>query len=265
MDYTGAPYYAAMASLKLGGDLAYIFCAKQAAIPIKSYSPEIMTTTLYDADINLDDGSERRLDQSTDTMKDSNDSCDSSHDNHPYILKCAQVVIDMFSRIHVMVIGPGLGRGHTSTLIVRHIIKAARSQRKPAVIDADGLWIVANDLSLIRGNENIILTPNLAEFDRLVEAAVREIKMTLSTTPKGASEITMSDGSMQSSNSLIEILKQLESRNLYCMLYSLARYLGHVTVVVKRQQDIVSDGREDIVYRIEAEGSPRRCGGQVRI
>lgn len=40
MEYTGAPYYAAISSLKGGGDLAYILCTKSAAIPIKSYSPE---------------------------------------------------------------------------------------------------------------------------------------------------------------------------------------------------------------------------------
>ena len=38
--FTGAPFYAALSSLKQGADLAYIFCEDQAAIPIKSYSPE---------------------------------------------------------------------------------------------------------------------------------------------------------------------------------------------------------------------------------
>lgn len=36
-DYTGAPYYAGQGSLKFGADLAFIFCAKEAAGPIKSY------------------------------------------------------------------------------------------------------------------------------------------------------------------------------------------------------------------------------------
>lgn len=47
--YTGAPYYAAMASLKAGADLAYIFCAEEAALPIKSYSPELMVAPVYSA------------------------------------------------------------------------------------------------------------------------------------------------------------------------------------------------------------------------
>jgi ATP-dependent NAD(P)H-hydrate dehydratase len=45
--YTGAPYYAAMASLKVGADLAFVFCAQEAAIPIKSYSPELMVAPVY--------------------------------------------------------------------------------------------------------------------------------------------------------------------------------------------------------------------------
>ena len=43
-----------------GGDLAYVFCAKEAAIPIKSYSPELMVTPFYSfesvEDIGDDDG-----------------------------------------------------------------------------------------------------------------------------------------------------------------------------------------------------------------
>jgi hypothetical protein len=47
--YTGAPYYAAMASLKTGADLAFVFCAQEAAVPIKSYSPELMVAPVYSA------------------------------------------------------------------------------------------------------------------------------------------------------------------------------------------------------------------------
>lgn len=48
--YTGAPYYAAMASLKAGADLAYVFCAQEACLPIKSYSPELMVAPVYSAE-----------------------------------------------------------------------------------------------------------------------------------------------------------------------------------------------------------------------
>jgi ATP-dependent NAD(P)H-hydrate dehydratase len=46
-DFTGAPFYAAMASLNAGADLSFVFCANEAALPIKSYSPELMVTPVY--------------------------------------------------------------------------------------------------------------------------------------------------------------------------------------------------------------------------
>lgn len=42
LEYTGAPYYSAISSLKCGSDVAHIFCHKDAAVPIKSYSPELI-------------------------------------------------------------------------------------------------------------------------------------------------------------------------------------------------------------------------------
>jgi ATP-dependent NAD(P)H-hydrate dehydratase len=41
-DYTGAPFYAATASLKSGADIAHIFCSQEASTPIKCYSPDII-------------------------------------------------------------------------------------------------------------------------------------------------------------------------------------------------------------------------------
>mmetsp|Transcript_26563 Transcript_26563/g.57336 ORF Transcript_26563/g.57336 Transcript_26563/m.57336 type:complete len:172 (-) Transcript_26563:46-561(-) len=41
-EYTGAPFYAAMAALKLGADLSHVFCDEQASTAIKCYSPELI-------------------------------------------------------------------------------------------------------------------------------------------------------------------------------------------------------------------------------
>lgn len=38
-EFTGAPYFAAYSALKAGADLSFVFCAPEAAVPIKSYSP----------------------------------------------------------------------------------------------------------------------------------------------------------------------------------------------------------------------------------
>jgi ATP-dependent NAD(P)H-hydrate dehydratase len=47
--YTGAPYYAGMAALHVGSDLAFVFCADEASLAIKSYSPELMVAPIYSA------------------------------------------------------------------------------------------------------------------------------------------------------------------------------------------------------------------------
>ena len=46
-EYTGAPFYAALTSLKIGGDLAHIFCSKSAASSIKTYSPELIVHPVF--------------------------------------------------------------------------------------------------------------------------------------------------------------------------------------------------------------------------
>ena len=46
-EFTGAPFYSAISSLKVGGDLAHIFCSKSASSAIKSYSPEIIVHPVF--------------------------------------------------------------------------------------------------------------------------------------------------------------------------------------------------------------------------
>jgi NAD(P)H-hydrate repair Nnr-like enzyme with NAD(P)H-hydrate dehydratase domain len=42
LEYTGAPYFAAMSALRTGADLAHVFCVVDAGIPIKSYSGDVI-------------------------------------------------------------------------------------------------------------------------------------------------------------------------------------------------------------------------------
>ena len=46
LEYTGAPYYGSMGVLRSGADLSFVFCFKEASIPIKSYSPDIIVIPL---------------------------------------------------------------------------------------------------------------------------------------------------------------------------------------------------------------------------
>lgn len=55
LEFTGAPFYSAISSLKVGGDLAHIFCSKSASLAIKSYSPEVIVHPVFvsEAEVKL--------------------------------------------------------------------------------------------------------------------------------------------------------------------------------------------------------------------
>jgi len=136
-DYTGAPFFAAISAMRLGADLSHVICAPTAASAIKSYSPDLIVHPIL------------REDAPHDTVKSELDS--------------------LFSRLHVLVIGPGLGREPYMQTYARLALSIARSKAMFLVLDADALWMVGQDLSLIRGYRRAVLTPNVVEFKRLKE------------------------------------------------------------------------------------------------
>ena len=50
---------------------------------------------------------------------------------------------------------------------VKALMAEARRMRKIMVVDADGLYLVTSDPSVVEGYRDAILTPNEAEFGRL--------------------------------------------------------------------------------------------------
>ncbi|KAK6038785.1 hypothetical protein COOONC_23711 [Cooperia oncophora] len=42
IEYTGAPFFAAISALRLGADLVHVICAPEAAPVIKTFSPELI-------------------------------------------------------------------------------------------------------------------------------------------------------------------------------------------------------------------------------
>jgi NAD(P)H-hydrate epimerase len=72
----------------------------------------------------------------------------------------------------VVVIGPGLGRGPGPAEVVQALLVSG----VPLVLDADALFALAQDLSLLRGKHGeIVLTPHPGEFARLVGANPDEV------------------------------------------------------------------------------------------
>ncbi|KAJ3657640.1 hypothetical protein Zmor_009427 [Zophobas morio] len=133
LEYTGAPYFAAITSLKVGADLSYVFCAKEAATVIKSYSPELIVHPLLD------------------------------------VPGAAAKIEPWLDRLHVVLVGPGLGREEETFKVMDQVLSLCRSRRKPLVIDADGLYYVSLNPDVLRDYPSpVILTPNVMEFARLI-------------------------------------------------------------------------------------------------
>ncbi|CAI4216314.1 unnamed protein product [Parascedosporium putredinis] len=145
-DYTGAPYFSAMASARLGCDMSHVICTPAAGAVIKTYSPNLMVHPLM---------------RQTPSGKEDND-IDPSH--------IAAGITAMLPRIHVLVIGPGLGRDPLMHATVARVLRAAREKEIPVVLDADALMLIQKDPELVRGYPGAVLTPNVVEFGKLCEA-----------------------------------------------------------------------------------------------
>ena len=76
----------------------------------------------------------------------------------------------MLPRLHVLVIGPGLGRDKLMQDTCAKVIEAARKQNIPFVLDADGLNLAQTRPELVQGYKECILTPNVVEFARLCKS-----------------------------------------------------------------------------------------------
>lgn len=190
-DYTGAPYFAAISALKVGADLSHVFCTKDAATVIKSYSPELIVHPVLDSP------------------------------------NAVEEIEKWLPRLHGLVVGPGLGREDLLLKTAKEVIEKSKARNIPIVIDADGLWLVTQQPSVIQGYQKGILTPNFMEFTRLYEALHHE--------------------SMDSNDHQRSVLQ-------------LSVAMGNLTLVLKGEQDLITDGNK--VYSCSLEGSGRRCGGQ---
>ncbi|XP_056145267.1 ATP-dependent (S)-NAD(P)H-hydrate dehydratase isoform X1 [Lampris incognitus] len=190
-EYTGAPYFAAIAALKVGADLSHVFCTREAATVIKSYSPELIVHPVLDSP------------------------------------NAVEEIEKWLPRLHCLVVGPGLGREDALLKTAKEVIEKSKARDIPIVIDADGLWLVSQQPSVIQGYHKGILTPNFMEFTRLYEA-LHHVPVDSSDHQRSATQLSSA--------------------------------MGNLTVVLKGEQDLITDGTK--VISCSVEGSGRRCGGQ---
>lgn len=199
-DYTGAPYFSAMASAKLGCDMSHVICEPGAGAVIKTYSPNLMVHPYMRQSKNL-----------------------AQSENAETVFA---EVIGMLSRLHVLVIGPGLGRDQLMQETCAKVIKEARKRGIPFVLDADGLYLAQTQPELVEGCTECILTPNVVEFARLAKA-------------KG---VKVDEGDPAE------------------LCAKLSKAFGGVTIIQKGAKDYISNGSHTLVS--EAEGGLKRSGGQ---
>ncbi|WWD17128.1 ATP-dependent (S)-NAD(P)H-hydrate dehydratase [Kwoniella shandongensis] len=214
-DYSGAPYFSAMGAMRFGADLAHVICEPAAGAVIKTYSPDLIVHGVLDESRSIDD-------IKTDLKS-------------------------ILARLHVLIIGPGLGRSEHMQKCAKVAFELAKDiEQLGVVVDADGLWLVQNEPQVVMdwpGVPRVILTPNVMEFKRLCE--------TMKIDPKADPET---------------------------LCPKLAVALGNATIVQKGESDIISNGLEippallaggqaaagkgkDILEG-EVEGGLKRVGGQ---
>ena len=173
VDYAGAPYYAGMAALRVGGELLYLLTAEEATGPIKSYSPELMVSSVYRHSAITADGRPAANAGSRSSGGGSGGGGGGGSSKQLFEEEQDQMVervVGLFPRLHALVIGPGLGRNERVLAAVARIIVAARAEQLPLIIDADGLWLICQQPELVAGYRRCVLTPNAAEFGRLAKA-----------------------------------------------------------------------------------------------
>ncbi|KAI0154743.1 Ribokinase-like protein [Hypoxylon sp. FL1284] len=130
-DYTGAPYFSAMASARLGCDMSHVICTPGAAAVIKTYSPNLMVHPLMrQSPGGASAGSSAAADTDPGQI--------------------SSKIIDMLPRLHVL-----------------KVLPAARERGMPVVLDADALALVAKAPELFMGWREVVLTPNVVEWGRL--------------------------------------------------------------------------------------------------
>ena len=199
-DYTGAPYFSAMASAKLGCDMSHVICEPNAAQVIKTYSPNLMVHPYMRQSKHLASS------ESLDTV--------------------SSEVVAMLPRLHVIVIGPGLGRDKLMQDTCARVLEEARKQNIPFVLDADGLYLAQTRPELVEGYTECILTPNVVEFGRLAKSKGVDIK----------------EGNPEE------------------LCAKLSKAFGGVTIIQKGAKDFISNGKHTLVS--DGEGGLKRSGGQ---
>ena len=236
LEYTGAPYYSAISGLKAGSDLSHVFCHKESAIPIKSYSPELIVHPGFDI---------------------------SSND---ILIKKTE---RWFKSMNSILIGPGMGReSDIEKIFVIFSKTISEFKNIPLIYDADGVWFWVNIntkneydkniLEIINNNKKLIMTPNFTEFEKMCKILGDKFKKeNIEKQKKFIDEIYEDKEEIIKINDFINIEKYKE---IFINEINLCNQFNNNFILVKKGKcDIITDGKE--LYMIKNKGSLKRTGG----
>ena len=232
-EYTGAPYFAAMSALRMGADLAHVFCAEGAGQVIKSYSPELIVHPylregVKDVTVTVDGEEVHAVTYDEDA-----------------VFEAMEKVTPWLHRMDAIVVGPGLGRDPTMSEIAKRIIAFAHERDVPLVIDADGLRVLMEDQGLIGGPGRAVLTPNKAELGRFSA----QIAQSRGDPPP---ETTMAQARYVTSQLGGPVVVAKGEVDIVALDVDIGESTGKVWHRISHRRHLVCD----------EPGSPRRCGGQ---
>lgn len=107
-----------------------MICTPAAAAVIKTYSPNLMVHPL--------------MRQSPKPSEE-----DKGAETDPGTISSR--IVEMLPRLHVLVVGPGLGRDPLMHETLARVLAAARERKMPVVMDADALALVTKTPELVMG------------------------------------------------------------------------------------------------------------------
>lgn len=142
-NYFGAPYLAAMSFLKSGGGYSRLAAPRSVIPVIAKKGNEIV----YLPQVETEAGS--------------------------IALKNKKTLLEMSSKVDMVVIGPGLSLQEETVRLVQEL---TASVKKPLLIDGDGLTAISAKPEIIRSRKAAtILTPHMGEMARLTGRSAAEI------------------------------------------------------------------------------------------
>lgn len=145
--YSGAPFFSAITTLKIGAELCFVLTSKESAKPLKCYSPDLIVYPFLYNNRTKDEDLQR------DELK--------------------HAVDYLSEKIDAAVIGPGLGSIDARTEIcLQLIIKKFTQKNVILVFDAEGInFIIKNEemFNIIKHYKNTVFTPNKNEYRKMIQ------------------------------------------------------------------------------------------------